>query len=183
MAKVEKNVIIEGLSGSLADQLVIYQRGGRTIVRTKGRRTAPPSEAQLAHQERFREAAAYAKATQGQPAYVEKAASTGQAAYNVAVADFLHPPEILDVDLAGYTGKPGETIRIRARDDLKVNRVSVLIADANDEVVEQGNATQGAIEDWWWEYRTTAACSTPSAKVVAHVEDLAGHFAEREEIK
>jgi len=93
----------------------------------------------------------------------------------------MHSPEILDIDLAGYTGQPGEMIRVRARDDLQVNRVSVLIADANDELVEQGDAAQGAVEDWWWEYTTTAACATESAKVVAHVEDLAGHFAEEAE--
>jgi len=143
--------------------------------------TREPTTAQLAHQERY-QAAEYAKtAAKTEPIYAEKAAGTTMTAYNVAVADFLHPPEILDVDLAGYSGKPGETIRIRARDDVKVKQVSVLIADANNQVMEQGNAVQGTVEDWRLEYTTTAACSTPSAKVVAHVEDLAGHFAEREE--
>jgi len=48
MAKVRKNVVISGLSGSLGDQLVIQTgKGGQTIIRTKPRPSdQPPSAAQ-----------------------------------------------------------------------------------------------------------------------------------------
>ena len=49
---------------------------------------------------------------------------------NVAVADFFHAPEIEEVDLEGYSGKTGELIRVKARDDVQVTRVAVLISDA-----------------------------------------------------
>jgi hypothetical protein len=73
-------------------------------------------------------------------------------------------------------------IRIQARDDVKVNRVSVVIADAQRQIVEQGLAQSDAI-GLWWAYTTMTNCPTASATVVAHVEDLTGHGAEREEKK
>jgi hypothetical protein len=118
MAKVGKNIIITGLSGSLGDQLVIKMgKGGQTVISTspkfpEGREF---TAAQTAQQQRFSEAAAYAKdAAKQEPLYAEKAAGTAHSAYNVALADFLHAPEILEVDVSGYTGQVGQTIRARA---------------------------------------------------------------------
>lgn len=102
-----------------------HARGGQTILCRKptfsDQRVFSP--AQREHQARFREASAYAKqAAQRVPIYAEKAKKTGQPAYNVALADFMHPPEILGIDLSGYTGKAGEVIRIQARDDRRSPR-------------------------------------------------------------
>jgi len=98
-----------GLSGTLGDQLVQVRqagRGGQTIIRAKPRPSkAEPTPAQIGRQERFREATAYAKdAAVQEPIYAEKAAGTPKTAYNVALADWYHTPEILDVDLEGWTG-------------------------------------------------------------------------------
>ena len=50
--------------------------------------------------------------------------------------DFFHAPEIEEVDLEGYSGKTGELIKIKARDDVQVTRVAVLISDeAGNEIV------------------------------------------------
>ncbi len=177
MAKVGKNIIIEGLSGSLGDQLVIKMgKGGQTIISTmpkfpEGRQF---TEAQTAQQQRFGEAVAYAKdASKKEPAYPAKAAGTAQSAYNVAMADFLHPPEIVEVDVSAYSGKAGETIRARVQDDVKVKEVKVVIASDQDQLIEQGAATPG--DGLWWNYTTTINATSGNVKVIVHAWDLPGH--------
>jgi hypothetical protein len=177
MAKVGKNIIITGLSGSLGDQLVIKMgKGGQTVISTspkfpEGREF---TAAQTAQQQRFSEAAAYAKdAAKQEPLYAEKAAGTAHSAYNVALADFLHAPEILEVDVSGYTGQVGQTIRARVQDDVKVKEVKVVIATDQDQLIEQGAATHG--EGLWWSYTTTVAATSGNVKVIVHAWDLAEH--------
>ena len=90
----------------------------------------------------------------------------------------MHPPEILALDLSGYTGKAGQVIRIQARDDVKVERVSVAITDENQQMVEQGVAIADASEVWWT-FSTTADCPTATATVAVRVEDLPGNRVEQ----
>jgi len=177
MAKVQKNIIIEGISGSLGDQLVIKTgKGGQTIISTmpKFPQNRQFSEAQAAQQQKFGEAVAYAKdAATKEPLYAEKAGATTKSAFNVATADFLHPPEILEIDVSGYTGKVGETIRARVQDDVKVNKVNIVIASAQDQLIEQGAASPD--DGLWWKYTTTANATSANVKVVVHAWDLPGH--------
>lgn len=132
MAKVRNNIIIQGLSGSLGEQLVIKQdKAGRTIV------AVPPSvdpnrtftEAQLERQERFKEATVYAKDARTQEVYQEKAEGTPQTPYNVAMADWFHAPEVQEIDMEGWTGAAGGIIRIKAVDDIQVTQVNVIITN------------------------------------------------------
>jgi hypothetical protein len=177
MAKVRNNVIVRGLSGSFGDQVVIkVDKAGRTIVGNKpafnGERVFTP--AQLAHQERFREAAMYAKDAKHLEAYVEKAAGTPMQPYNVALADFLHRPEIKEIDLSAWTGQAGESISIHAIDDVEVKLVNVEITDENGTVLERGPASKE--DGGWWTYQTTTPVrGNPSVVVTA--EDLPGHTA------
>ena len=186
MAKIRRNVILGEVSGQIGDNIVLKRaRGGQTILCRKP--TFPKhrvfSPAQQEHQKRFREASAYAKQVAArQPIYAEKAKKTGQPAYNVALADFMHPPEIPGIDLSGYTGKVGKVIRVQARDDVAVTRVSVVIADANKQIVEQGPATCDASGSWWT-YTATEDCPSMKVTIAAYAEDLTGHGAEREEEK
>jgi len=177
MAKVGKNIIIEGLSGSLGDQLVIKMgKGGQTIISTTPKFPADRkfSDAQTAQQAKFGEAVAYAKdASKKEPVYAEKASGTPQSAYNVAMADFMHPPEIIEVDVSGYSGKAGETIRARVQDDVQVKAVKVVIASDQDQLIEQGAATPG--DGLWWNYTTTANATSGNVKVIVHAWDLPGH--------
>jgi hypothetical protein len=54
----------------------------------------------------------------------------------------MHPPVAEDIELSGYTGKKGETIRISARDDLAVATLWVAIRDRSGTVLEEGGAVQ-----------------------------------------
>ena len=177
MAKVRKNVVLEGLSGMLANQLVFKQdKAGRTLVSIRPHYAGDRefSEAQLAHQARFQEAAAYAQeASQEQAVYAEKADGTPQNAYNVAVADWFHSPEVREIDLSGYTGQAGQVIRARVMDDVEVTQVTLVIATGAGEVVEQG---QMAYEQgMWYTYTATAECPAGPARVVVTGLDLPGH--------
>lgn len=180
MAKIRKNIIIQGFSGSLGEQLVIKQdKAGRTIL------AVPPtfdpdrsfSEAQLQRQEYFREAAAYAKDAKGQEEYVTKAEGTPQSSYNVAMADWFHAPEVGEIDASAWSGGASQVIRIRATDNVKVTQVTVLITDGGGNVLEQGNAVEA--DGSWWTYTTQAA--TPGAsRIVASARDLPGNIAQLE---
>lgn len=183
MAKVRRNIILDDVSGRIGEGLVLRRaRSGQTVLSRKPTFSEDRvfSPAQQAHQQRFREAAAYAKqASKHQPIYAELASKMRQPAYNVALADYMHPPEILAIDLAGYTGKAGQAIRIQARDDVKVACVSVKIVDANQRVIEQGLAIADAV-GLWWTFATHADCPTDSVTVVVRVEDLPGNRVEKE---
>jgi hypothetical protein len=96
MAKVKKNVVVNGLSGMLGDQVVFKRdKAGRTILSVKP--TFPEdrvfSEAQKKQIEAFREALIYARdAAKTEAVYAEKAEGTPLSAGNVAVADWFHEP-------------------------------------------------------------------------------------------
>ena len=185
MAIVRRNILLSGVSGSLGDRWVIQMgRGGQTIIRSKpGASDQPPSPAQEAQRQRFREAIAYAKETKGEAVYVEKAAGTVKSAYNVAVADWLHPPEVVEVDLAAWRGGVGETLRARVRDDVKVEKVTFVIAQADGTLVEEGAGVQ--VDGLWWAYVTTVdhpfGCAQGGpggeATVLVIAQDLPGHTA------
>ncbi|HCR72014.1 MAG TPA: hypothetical protein DIW23_11260 [Anaerolineae bacterium] len=180
MAKVRKNLIIQGLSGSLGEQLVIrHDRAGRTIVAVSPSfdpdRTF--SEAQQETQERFRQATAYAKVAKDEDVYVEKADGKAVSAYNVAVADWFHAPEILEVDMSAWDGVQGQIIRVKVLDDVQVTQVNVVITDEQGDAIEQGSAVQQ--DGLWWSYTTTEnASGTP--RVIASARDLPGNIGQLE---
>jgi hypothetical protein len=178
---VDKNIIIQGLSGSLGGQLVIQTgKGGQTIIRTSPRPSSkPPSEAQLEARERFKEASDYATQAQDNPVYAERAAGTTKTARNVAVADWFHAPEVVEVDLSGWTGDAGETIRARARDDVQVETVHFVIAAEDGTLIEEGAGTPEA-DSLWWSYQTTVDHPGGRGQVVVTARDLPGHTSDLE---
>ena len=89
---------------------------------------------------------------------------------NVAVADFFHAPEIEEVDLEGYSGKTGELIRVKARDDVQVTRVAVLISDAAGNEIERGDAEKES--GLGWKFTATSDVGSGEATVVVTVNDL-----------
>ncbi|GEM_PF-2874301 len=98
------------------------------------------SDARKQHQEHFRQAVLYAKSAKDTPEYKDVADARGQSTFNVAVADFLHPPEIQQIDLSAYKGAPGESITTTAVDDIKVKTVGILIVNDDGTLVEKGAA-------------------------------------------
>ena len=180
MAKVKNNLVIHGLSGMLGKQLVIRRaKNGQYIVSAAPNQPKQElTEAQKEHREKFRQAVLFAKGAQKNPEYQEAADTRGVSAYNVAIADFLHPPEIQKIDLSQYQGKADETITITAVDDVKVQTVGVMIVNDDGTLVEKGAAVVGDSMTNQWRYTTKNAASSASVKIVVDVADLAGQVAE-----
>ena len=177
MAKVHDNLVVQGISGSLGDQVVFkHYSDGRTILSKKPTFPADRvfTEKQQDHQSGFKEAAAYAKrAARTEAIYAEIASGTSKTAYNVALADWFRPPEIGAIDLSGWTGQAGESIRVKAVDDVRVTRVMVVISDEAGVAIEQGAAVQ--VDDLWWVYTTTQAVPGHT-RVIAAAQDLPGNI-------
>jgi len=173
MAKVKLNALVESAQGRLGSDLVLKRtRSGATILAKKPEfpKNRKFSPAQREHQRRFRQAVTYAKAAQANPIYVALAKKQKQPAYNVALADAMHPPHVIEIDVSGYHGKAGDVIRVEAEDDVKVARVQVAICDARERVFEEGEAIRD-LTGRWWAYTTQVAGNGVSVMAVAY--DLA----------
>ena len=186
MAYVKKNVVTEGLSGKLGDNIVFRQRGGKTIVSVKPTPSERPrSEAQKAQQRRFKAASYYARqATQDptQRAAYEQRARGLQNPYNLAMADYLNAPDITELDLSTYTGAPGNRLVVQAVDDHTVTEVTVAIYSRNGTLLEQGPA-QLHDNGTDWVYTTQQANQTvKGSKLVVQARDLPGNVTEQEEV-
>lgn len=181
MARIESNLVLHGVSGTIGGQLVIRRRrGGYVLAAAPGRLTdRVPTQKQKDQQERFRKAALYGKATQSLPAYQALAQARGVAAYTVALTDYLNPPEIEGVDLTGYSGAPGEVILVTAVDDVKVQSVFVQLSDKGGTVFEQGKATPAPEDPRRWIYTATTKAPGPPVQILVEATDLAGRVASR----
>jgi hypothetical protein len=165
MAKVNGNIFINRLSGQLGGQFIIKEgRGGRTIICKKPtfREDREFSPAQLARQQAFREAAAYARTQKLNPVYIEKAQGTAKCSYNVAIADWLHPPVIQRIE------RKNGMIRVQAYDNVMVTKVDVRVLNEDGELLEAGEANQ--VDSIWWEFP-----SIMEGTIEAIAWDLAGN--------
>jgi hypothetical protein len=143
MAKQSRNIVTQGTSGKLGN-LVFRQVDGETVISVAPRKRKVTTEPQKEQMSKFQRATLYAKMVLADPetaAEYGKAAKKGLNAYNVAVADFFHAPDIHNIDVSGYHGQPGDSIVILAHDDFKVKEVSVSITKADGTLVEEGYAT------------------------------------------
>lgn len=171
MAKVKKNIMMSGLSGSLGpDHYARVTKDGRTIISRKpGFDNRQFSEAQLNVQSRTKQAAAYARVAHKQkPIYAQKAAGTALNAYNVALRDWHRPPVICSMYM-DFEGK----VRVDADDDVMVTNVTISVLDESGQCLEQGNAE--LVMGVWWDYQTS---NTGHIRVEAW--DLAGNVTRQE---
>jgi hypothetical protein len=175
MAKIRSNLVIHGLSGMIGKQVVIRrgQDGGYVVSAAPHHVQRALTDAQKAHRARFLQAVAYSRGAKSLPEYAEAAAARKMSAHNVAVADFMHPPEITNIDASNYRGDAGQTIVIMAIDDVKVKSVGVLIAADDGTFIEKGAAVASVNDSTHWTYTTTTKTTAKAVKVVADAADLA----------
>ena len=181
MARVKKNIVTEGLSGKLGNNIVFKQWGGQTIVSARPTPSEHKlSEGQIAAQHRFQLATRYAKqAIQDdtlKSAYQQRAKG-GQNAYNVAMADYLNPPRI--AELSTYTGAKGEKITLQAIDDHLVTDVQVAIYTRQGNLLEEGTA-QLQPNGVDWVYTTQKAnAQIKGSQLMIRASDLPGNITEK----
>ena len=169
MTKVFLQPGIRGLSGAMGDW-VFQIRNGKTIVGMKPMITKEPSPAQVAHRERFSDAATYAKfaVADGNPLreiYTLASKEKNIPAFALAVSDFLRLPQIKTLDLTYYNGQVGNIIPIITSDDFGVTGVHVIIRDLDANIIESGNASEFPENSGHWSYVSTA--TVPSGTTIA----------------
>jgi hypothetical protein len=165
MSDVELNPTVDGYRGSIG-RLVFKKYKGRTIVGKKPVRTKEQSQAELARQENFREAVAYAKSVIANPVasefYKPIAFQRDISVYNCALGDFLKVPTIKPLDLDSYKGRIGDVIKIRAVDDTGFADLNVEIVAQDGAPIESGPAVEEGERSGKWIYTATKAVALGS---------------------
>ena len=168
MAKVKSAGFIEELSGKYGDAVFRQMKDGRIIICHKPDFSNRQfSQDQLDHQDLVKLAAAYGVANKKNPIYVQKAEGTKKNAYNVAFADWFHPPVVHSLQC--LDGR----LRVDVTDDVMVAMVTLTILDPEGNVLERGDAE--LMYGVYWEYQ-------PVKKGRIRVEacDLPGNVTEYE---
>jgi len=101
MAKVRLNPMIIQVYGKLGNH--VFRRtpkGGTTVIKLADMSNVTWSDAQQAHRQRFKEAAAYAKAAMEDPTvrayYEERAAASNQQPRLLAISDYFKDRNLLE---------------------------------------------------------------------------------------
>jgi len=166
--KVKLNPMFEQASGQLGE-MVFRELRGETIVSRKPTLSGEPTVEQLAHRERFKQAAAYGKSALANATtrelYEAVARNKNMPVFALTVADFFNAPTIDNVDLSAYNGQAGNLITISARDDFGVVKVHVSITDDAANSIESGEAV---LDSGSWVYTATEAV-TAGTNVIVNV--------------
>jgi len=180
-----KNPILKDVRGRLANLIARRGKDGSTIlsILPRFRKNRKFSPAQLTHQERFADAAAYGKRVMSDPSlreiYEPVARKKRISVYNAGIRDYFHKPEIRNIDPSGYTGNAGEEIVIRAVDDVDVVRVHVIIK-RNGEVLEEGDAVREKYNRTLWHYKAQKDLDTEGCLLEVRAEDRPGNATTKE---
>ena len=179
MAKPQSNIVILGLTGAIVAELPSHQTHARKTTVTNQpifydqRFSTGSQNAEIAT---LCAATTYADFAKTHAVYLDKAIESSATAYTIAIADWFGAPKVLEINVDSWTGKSGQTIRVKARDNVMVARVSVTIRDADENVIEMGEAVQSASGSAWWYYTTKSFVRMePFPIVEATAWDLPGN--------
>ena len=105
MAKVKLNPLIAQLSGKMGDVVFrVSSTGKTTIAKRPDMSHVKWSPAQKTQRERFKQAAAYAKAALDQPAvravYEQRGAQQHKTAYAMAISDFFNGNDLISKNMS-----------------------------------------------------------------------------------
>jgi hypothetical protein len=164
MAKIKKkNILLEGLSGSIGDLVFRQMPDGSTRVSQKpdfSERVSQPG----ANRPPGPHQAGFGVCERGQKPGPSTSSALPAARQperlQPGVADWFHPPVIHGIERDGR-------VRVEASDNMQVTKVEVRILDGEGKVLEQGQAEQ--VNPLYWEYAPSA-----EGTVEASAWDLAG---------
>ena len=186
MATVKLNPVVERVRGRIGDLVFKKFFGSMYVARTPNTDGREPSAAQRAHLEKFRQAAMFGKAAMADPQvralYAGAAKQRKQPVFSLMIADYFNPPSVDEIDLSEYAGQAGNTISIRASDDVGVVGVDVTISDEAGLALEQGPANVSTTEPGRWLYTSTTSIQPGThVHVVATATDRPGNKATKTE--
>jgi hypothetical protein len=160
MSQIINNPLLKSITGLLGKTMVFRQWRGKLVLANRPARRKSDSEKQKVYIEKFREATQYAKRQMADSAskaeYQEGINNRKHNAYTVALTDYLNAPKVHYIKATDYQGAVGDTITIKATDDFKVVRVTVVIADRNGVMLEQGDASVQVGRPFIWKYQASA---------------------------
>jgi len=180
MANLYSNYFGHGETGAAGSQFTTYTtRSGKNITTGKLRfddhRVIMGT--QKSHRAALREAINFAQFAESDPVYINKARETGSTPYNIAIVDWLGAPKVLEINVNDWNGEIGQTIRIKAKDNVRVVCVTLVIRDAAEKVLEAGEAVQAEEGSVWWNYTTQSQVTmSPFPIVEAIARDLPGNI-------
>jgi hypothetical protein len=186
MAKAKHNPSTSQLSGKIGDLVYVTTRTGENYVRPAPHRKPKTewTDSQKTEQAGMRDAVLFAKSVNADPAQRQAYEALGRkrcrSAFITALSDKRQRPEILDVDLSGYTGSAGQLIQVKAVDNVEVASVSVQIRHTESQLLEQGAAVFKA-RNKRWVYQTQV--SLPVQQVTVSIEVTATDRASNTTIK
>jgi hypothetical protein len=167
MPKVKLNPTFDEFRGSV-NNLTYRKSYGKTFASVKpDLSNVQPTEAQIAHQQRFKAAAAYGKIVMADPIayalYQQAAKERNKPLFALTVADFMHTPSITNIDLSAYNGQANDVIKIQAQDDFSVASVHVSLTQVNGGTpIENGYAVETAAGSGQWVYTAKLSVSAGS---------------------
>jgi hypothetical protein len=179
MATLKLNAFMNALHGAIGD-LVVVGKGDNLYVQRRARKRPPPTGAQEAQIGRFALASRWARTALADPAVkaaYQAACRGNQTAHNLAIKDFLHPPAVASIAVAGYHGQPGDSVRIVATDDFKVTRVLVQVRRMDGDLLEEGAATSSGTDHSWLYRCQTEVPPGTTVLIEATAWDLPGNHA------
>ncbi len=186
MAYVKQNIFVDGVSGTIAKQMTLKVRKGKTVMCAKrGPDTVPPTARQLVARDKFEDALSYAVEAIADP--VKKlmyaaAAEGGQTAYNVAFKDAATFPKIILINTEQYNGAIGDMITIAVKNVVRVQSVKVRMLSATGTELEQGEAMPGDRMSYWKYAATVANPTLPGTRILVTVTDLPGNVTDAERV-
>jgi hypothetical protein len=184
MARSKNNVLTKGLSGMVGKQIVFRSWNGKTFISVAPKKPKKQSPVQKENRTKFKRATMYAKSMMKDP--VKKAEYKEIAKklqlpnpYTAAITDYMRNPEIEALDIANYSGKAGEDIKVTAnKKGFKIREVEVIVVDKNGEVIEKGKTEKGVDNEWI--YKTSNNIEgKETVRFLISVRDSAGNIRER----
>ncbi len=164
------------LPGRASNYFVYQTRSGKNLITREPMIDISRRKRGLSLQEDVRRAVTYAEFACDQPIYQVKAVGTSNSAYNLAVADALGKPQVMDIDIHGWTRKIGQNILISAKDNFLVLRVHLVIRKG-EQIIEEGDAEQSELDGLIWRYALqTAVERKPGLHLDAYAYDLPGNM-------
>ncbi|MBM3461655.1 MAG: hypothetical protein FJX76_06095 [Armatimonadetes bacterium] len=172
MAELRRKHLLHGMSRRVGAHLELDQHSDGSA---RLRAANPDGRLEAAHWETFREAVAYALAKKTDPTYKAVAAERHTSPFRVATADFLHVPEIDEIDVRDYHGHAGDEIRVRAHDDVKVTEVGIIVLDEENRPIEIGQAVDMGPQ---WVYKARRQATSDHVRIIVDAADIPGNLSE-----
>jgi hypothetical protein len=165
----------ETIPGRAERNIVYKTRSGKNLIARRPIMDSKRGNHKRTMQEEVRRAVTYAEFACEQPIYQCKAVGTTNSAYNLAVADALGKPQVLDIDIHGWNRNGGRTLLVKARDNFLVLSVHVVIREG-DSILEEADAEQSELDGLIWKYPLqTPLERRPGLTVDAYAYDLPGN--------